>query len=89
MIYINFVIYDLINLNFNSELLNLFTLDFTQNQKMQEFLELFINTEEELNINKYLRRKKFINLLEDCGIIEQLNNLYKSIIDFLNKEIND
>ncbi len=67
-------------MDFGVDIIKLFILNMTPSDKMNQFLYELAEKEEILNMNQFLRRKVFIELLKEGGIFDILSNLYQNIL---------
>ena len=81
MVYRHDLLYNLLKLDFDIDMIDFFSVDFTENDELNNFLLEFAKNNIEFQVNKYLRKLRFINLLKESGIMDILNKLYHDIID--------
>ncbi|MCI8347506.1 MAG: hypothetical protein HFJ12_06150 [Bacilli bacterium] len=74
------LLYRLLKMDFGVDIIKLFILNMTPSDKMNQFLYELAEKEEILNMNQFLRRKVFIELLKEGGIFDILSNLYQNIL---------
>lgn len=79
------ILFNLIILDFDFNIADLFIIDFTPSKEMDEYLVKLSENGGVLEINKAIKSKKFVNLLNDCGIIKELNLLYIKILKSLDQ----
>lgn len=78
--YRNDLLYNLLKIDFNLDVISLFSYEATECDELNEFLSELIETNEELDINKNLKKNSFLHLLKESGIVSTLNELYQNIL---------
>ena len=79
-----YLLHSLIKMDFDIEICELFLWDIYPEDELEIFLNEYTDNGV-LEVNKKLRKKSFIKLLEENNIIDTLNNLYLNIIKEIKK----
>lgn len=70
----------ILKMDFGIDIIGLFILGETQNDRINQFLYELAEKKEKLNMNQFLRKKRFIDVLKESGIVDILNQLYQDIL---------
>lgn len=79
------ILFNFLILDFDFNMADLFIIDFTPSEEMNDYLIKLSENNDVLEINKAIKTRKFVNLLNNCGIIKELNLLYIKILKSLEK----
>lgn len=87
VVYRNDLLLDLFIMDFDIDIIDFFIIDVTPSEETEQFFYELAEKKEELDVNKFLRKKSFLNLLQDAGIIGILNDLYQDILLKVSEEV--
>lgn len=86
-IYTNYLLHDFLKIDFHIDLVSLFQVEAIPGSELSYFLYDLTEKNEELDVNQALKKKYFINLLQESGVIQLLNKLYRDIETKVSKEV--